>query len=115
MRRFSIDELPQLWSVVRGDMSLVGPRPFPHYHLQRLSNEARRLRRQVRPGLTGLWQVMVRTRGGVREQEIYDAYYIRNWSMWIDLYLLVKTAMTVIQGRNEPIEAIVEDGGVSSS
>ncbi len=58
---------------------------------------------------------MVRTRGGVREPELYDSYYIRNWSVWIDLYLLARTALTVVQGKNEPIEDVVEDDGVSSS
>jgi lipopolysaccharide/colanic/teichoic acid biosynthesis glycosyltransferase len=98
-RRFSIDELPQLWSVVRGDMSLVGPRPFPDYHLDALSPHARRLRDEVRPGITGLWQVTARGEAGVEAQQAYDIYYIRNWSLWLDLHILGRTIHTVLSGR----------------
>lgn len=99
LRRFSIDELPQLWSVIRGDMSLVGPRPFPWYHLEALSPRSRDLRKQVRPGLTGLWQVIARGVADVGTQESYDLYYVRNWSLWLDLYILAKTVSAVISGR----------------
>jgi Undecaprenyl-phosphate galactose phosphotransferase WbaP len=98
-RRFSIDELPQLWSVIRGDMSLVGPRPFPAYHLDALSPHARRLRDQVRPGITGLWQVMARGEAGVEAQQAHDVYYIRNWSVWLDLHILARTLGVVLSGR----------------
>ena len=96
MRRFSIDELPQLWNVVNGTMSLVGPRPFPEYHLSRFRPDFRKLRTAVRPGVTGMWQVMVRSDGGLKEQERYDTYYIRNWSLWLDIYLLVRTVFAVL-------------------
>jgi Undecaprenyl-phosphate galactose phosphotransferase WbaP len=99
LRRFSIDELPQLVSVVRGEMSLVGPRPFPEYHLRKFTPEFRRLRASVRPGLTGMWQVMVRSNGRLEDQMQYDSYYIRNWSLWLDIYLLARTAIAVLTGR----------------
>ena len=98
-RRFSIDELPQLWTVLQGDMSVVGPRPFPDYHMQHFSPEFLALRRRVRPGITGLWQVTVRSAGSIAEQESYDSYYIRNWSAWLDLYILSRTMAAVISGR----------------
>lgn len=99
LRRWSLDELPQFWSVVKGDMSLVGPRPFPNYHLKKFSPDFRAFRRLVRPGLTGLWQVTTRSEGGVDEQETLDSYYIRNWSIWLDLYILGRTLGAVVIGR----------------
>jgi Undecaprenyl-phosphate galactose phosphotransferase WbaP len=99
MRRFSIDELPQLWNIVSGTMSLIGPRPFPEYHLSRFGSDFRQLRTAVRPGLTGMWQVMVRSEGSLKEQERYDTYYIRNWSLWLDIYLLVRTIFVVLASR----------------
>jgi Undecaprenyl-phosphate galactose phosphotransferase WbaP len=98
-RRFSIDELPQLWAVIRGDMSLVGPRPFPDYHVEQFAPRFRELRQSVRPGITGWWQVAVRSDGGIKEQEQFDTYYIRNWSVWFDLYVLARTFMAVVSGR----------------
>lgn len=99
MRTTSLDELPQLFNVLRGDMSLVGPRPFPYYHLDFYPEKFREFRRSVRPGLTGLWQVEVRADGDMEDQKLHDTYYIRNWSLWLDLYILFRTVGVVISRR----------------
>ncbi|MBL8211087.1 MAG: exopolysaccharide biosynthesis polyprenyl glycosylphosphotransferase [Bryobacterales bacterium] len=95
LRRTSLDELPQLWNVLRGEMSLVGPRPFPAYHLAHYDEEFRRFRECVTPGMTGLWQVS--SRAG--ELEELDSYYIRNWSLWLDIDIAVRTVRAVWCGR----------------
>lgn len=98
-RRFSIDELPQLLTVVTGQMSMVGPRPFPDYHMRHFGPAFVELRQRVRPGITGLWQITVRSAGSTEEQEALDSYYIRNWSVWMDLYILSRTLVAVASGR----------------
>ena len=98
LRRFSIDELPQLWNVLVGEMSLVGPRPLPDYHLRAFDDEQRELRQRVRPGLTGLWQVRATGTGSAATQHEHDEYYVRNWSIWLDVFILVRTLLTVLRG-----------------
>ncbi len=100
LRRTSIDELPQLINVLRGDMSLVGPRPLPVYEIQRIEKHAQRRRLSVKPGLTCLWQVT--GRNGIKNFEEWvalDLKYIDNWSFWLDLKILAQTLPAVIRGR----------------
>jgi Undecaprenyl-phosphate galactose phosphotransferase WbaP len=99
LRKFSLDELPQLWNVIVGEMSVVGPRPFPSYHLEAFDEKFRALRHRVLPGVTGLWQVTARSDGDLGVQERLDTYYIRNWSVWLDLYLMARTFWVVVRGQ----------------
>jgi lipopolysaccharide/colanic/teichoic acid biosynthesis glycosyltransferase len=97
LRRYSLDELPQLWNVWKGDMSLVGPRPHPvddyaRYRLEHL----RRL--DMTPGITGLWQVTARQSSSFQTNLALDLEYIERWSLWMDLRILVKTVAVVFQG-----------------
>ncbi len=98
IRRFSIDELPQLWNAFRGDMSLVGPRPALPSEVARYDpDDTRRL--DVRPGLTGLWQVSGRSNLSWDESIRLDTYYVDNWSMMQDLTILFRTAKAVLSSR----------------
>ena len=99
LRKSSLDELPQLWNVLRGEMSLGGPRPFPHYHLEQFEGDFRRMRRRVLPGMTGLWQVSARSDGDLAVQAKLDTYYILNWSIWLDLSLLCHTFQAVVSRK----------------
>lgn len=97
LRRTSLDELPQLWNVLRGEMSLVGPRPIIAAEIPRYA-EKYALYTRVLPGLTGLWQVSGRNNVSYAERVSFDAYYVRNWSVWLDIYILIKTIWVVIRG-----------------
>ncbi len=96
MRKSSLDELPNLWNVLRGDMSLVGPRPFPYYHLEEFTPEFREMRSSVWPGITGLWQV---ERGDTDTQEVLDRTYVEKWSLKLDLIILLRTIPVVLLAK----------------
>lgn len=99
LRRSSLDEIPQLVNVLRGDMSLIGPRPLPNYHHEQLPPSVRKLRERVKPGMTGLWQVSGRSEVGSDGMARWDPYYVRNWSLWLDIVILVRTIRVVMGGR----------------
>ncbi len=95
LRRTSLDELPQLWNVIVGDMSLVGPRPiYTDIEVEKFL-EFYPLYLRVRPGLTGLWQVSGRNNTSYEDRVRLDSYYVRNWSLWLDYFILLRTVRTV--------------------
>jgi lipopolysaccharide/colanic/teichoic acid biosynthesis glycosyltransferase len=97
LRKYSLDELPQLLNVLRGDMSLVGPRPPIASEVKRYElNHLRRL--DVTPGVTGLWQVQARQDPSFDSYISLDTAYIENWSLWLDIKILVRTIGVVISG-----------------
>ncbi|HWG84923.1 MAG TPA: exopolysaccharide biosynthesis polyprenyl glycosylphosphotransferase, partial [Deinococcales bacterium] len=98
-RKVSLDELPQLFNVVVGEMSLVGPRPLPAYHHDALPARAAELRTRSLPGLTGMWQVEGRSDTDLQGMAVLDTRYIRNWSFWLDLVILARTVMVVLRGK----------------
>ena len=95
LRISSLDELPQIWNVLRGEMSTVGPRPI-------LPNEVSKYGRcfdrytRIKPGITGLWQVSGRNETSYAERLRMVSYYLQNWSLWLDLYILAKTVQAVV-------------------
>jgi lipopolysaccharide/colanic/teichoic acid biosynthesis glycosyltransferase len=98
LRHFSLDELPQLWNILRGEMSLVGPRPFlPEQRL--IYGPGLWSYYQMRPGLTGLWQVSGRNRLSFRERARCDFIYLQSWSIGLDLLILLNTPWVVISGK----------------
>ena len=98
LRKTSLDELPQLWNVLIGDMSLVGPRPIVAKEIERYGDYIREYY-MVPPGITGLWQVNGRSDTTYEERVAMDTWYVRNWSVWIDLVYLFKTVKTVFSGK----------------
>lgn len=98
LRKTSLDELPQLWNVLMGDMSLVGPRPIVTKEIERYGDYIREYY-MVLPGITGMWQVNGRSDTTYEERVSMDTWYVRNWSVWIDLVYLFKTVKTVFTGK----------------
>jgi lipopolysaccharide/colanic/teichoic acid biosynthesis glycosyltransferase len=98
LRKFSLDELPQIWSVFKGDMSLVGPRPAFSNELARYASWHRR-KLSIKPGITCLWQVNGRNKvNDFNEWARMDLEYIDNWSLWLDIKILLKTIPSVFRG-----------------
>lgn len=98
LRKYSLDELPQIFNVIKGDMSLVGPRPLPIEQVER--EDFRQLKRlDVRPGITGLWQIRGRSDVSFQRLVRWDIWYINNWSFWLDLHILGQTIPVVLKGR----------------
>lgn len=96
LRKTSLDELPQLWNVMKGEMSLVGPRPIIDEEIEKYQDDYRYYT-QVRPGLTGAWQVSGRSDTSYEFRVELDTFYVRNWNLWIDLDILIKTVGVVLK------------------
>jgi Undecaprenyl-phosphate galactose phosphotransferase WbaP len=94
LRTTSMDEIPQLWNVLKGDMSLIGPRPIVEAEAEKYGKRFG-LYERVKPGLTGLWQVSGRNDTTYQERVYLDSYYVRHWSVWLDLYILARTVGVV--------------------
>lgn len=98
LRKYSLDELPQLWNVLVGDMSLVGPRPIVEKEVIKYA-EAINLYASVRPGITGYWQVSGRSNTDYEERVALDSFYVYNWSIWLDLVILIRTPQAVVKAE----------------
>lgn len=98
LRKTSLDELPQLWNVLRGEMSLVGPRPIVDAEVP-MYGTVYEMYRRIRPGISGLWQVSGRCETDYADRVKLDAYYVHNWSVWLDLVILARTVRSVVLGR----------------
>ena len=101
LRKTYLDELPQLINVLKGEMSLVGPRPLALRDYSGISEDWHRRRISVRPGITGLWQVNSRDQSSFDEWMQLDLEYIDRWSLWLDLQIMLKTIPVVLRGSGE--------------
>ncbi len=93
-----MDELPQIWNVLRGEMSLIGPRPIIRDEVVKYGAYYQYFS-SIRPGMSGLWQVSGRSDIDYEERVALDVYYIQSWSVWLDLHILFKTVGTVFGGK----------------
>ncbi|MGN0730008.1 undecaprenyl-phosphate galactose phosphotransferase WbaP [Treponema sp.] len=98
LRKTSLDEIPQLWNIFVGEMSLVGPRPVTEAELIKYGKYSDYVL-SVKPGLSGMWQISGRSDTGYEERINLDTYYIQNWSVWLDIWILIKTIGVVIRGK----------------
>jgi len=110
LRRLSLDELPELWNVLKGDMSLVGPRPLLVQYLERYTPEQAR-RHEVKPGITGWAQVNGRNAITWEEKFKYDVWYVDNWSLWLDFQIVFMTLVKILKGEGitQPGHATMEE------
>ena len=98
LRKFSIDEIPQLFNVLKGDMSIVGPRPYQIEEIEYMG-EYRDIVLSVRPGLTGLWQISGRNDLSFSAKLKIETWYVLNWNLWLDLFIIIRTIPAVISGK----------------
>ena len=98
LRKTSIDEIPQFYNVLVGEMSFIGPRPVTRPELARYGDKADFIL-SVQPGLSGMWQISGRSDTGYEERITLDSYYIHNWSVWLDVWIIIKTIFVVLRGK----------------
>jgi undecaprenyl-phosphate galactose phosphotransferase len=98
LRRYAIDELPQVFNVLRGDMSLVGPRPYLPREMPLLDGDGML---DLRPGMSGLWQVSGKNELEFQQRGKLDRWYVSNWSIWLDLIIILKTVPVLLRGENQ--------------
>ena len=97
LRKTSLDELPQIFNVLKGDMSLVGPRPVVEYELEKYYKDYSSYYLMVRPGITGLWQISGRSNTSYEFRVAKDTWYVLNWSLWLDIIIMLKTPIVVFR------------------
>ena len=98
LRKTSLDEIPQFWNVIKGEMALIGPRPIVRNEVAFYGDDYKILA-SVKPGITGLWQVSGRSNLSYDERVALDVFYVNNWSLWLDLYIFVATFNAVLFRR----------------
>ncbi|MGA2297354.1 MAG: undecaprenyl-phosphate galactose phosphotransferase WbaP [FCB group bacterium] len=98
LRKFSLDELPQFWNVIKGEMSLIGPRAYMPWEKVKMKGHEEIIL-NVKPGISGLWQVTDRNSSSFEERNYIDVYYIRNWSMFLDIYIVARTISVILLGK----------------
>ncbi|MDE7391049.1 MAG: sugar transferase, partial [Treponemataceae bacterium] len=98
LRKTSIDEIPQLFNILTGEMSFIGPRPVTEPELSKYGDKSH-LILSVQPGLSGMWQISGRSDTGYEDRIVLDSYYIQNWSIWLDLWIIIKTIHVVLKGK----------------